>query len=142
MRALLDVNILVALLDAQHVHHRTAQSWLAANMADGWATSPLTENGCLRVLTNSRYAAPLPADDVIARLNKAKSLGHHEFWADDVATTDTTVFVWSRLRSHQQVTDVYLLALAVAHAGRLATFDQGLALNLVVGARPEHLVVL
>ena len=139
MRALLDVNFLVALLDMQHVH---AQAWLAKNLAAGWATCPLTQNGCLRVLTNSRYSAPLTAAEVITHLKHAKSMEQHEFWADDLATTDVVVFAWSRLSNHLQITDAYLLALAVANGGRLTTFDHGVNLNLVIGARPEHLVLL
>jgi uncharacterized protein len=54
--ALLDVNVLVALFDPDHVHHEAAHGWFAANRAAGWATCPLTENGLIRVLSNPAYA--------------------------------------------------------------------------------------
>ena len=142
MRALLDVNVLVALLDRQHAAHAAAHSWLAAQIVHGWASCPLTENGCLRVLTNPRYPAPVSAAEVLAKLAAAKASGHHEFWPDDVSVTDSAHFDREKMRGHQQVTDVYLLALAVHHGGRLATFDQGIGTAAVPAASIDHLVVL
>ena len=46
------------------------------------------------------------------------------------------------MRGHAQVTDVYLLGLAVAHGGTLATFDRSIPLGAVSGARPSHLTVI
>jgi toxin-antitoxin system PIN domain toxin len=142
MRALLDVNVLVALLDRQHIAHLRAHAWLAQNLAAGWSSCPLTENGCLRILTNPRYAAPVPASEVLAKLAVAKASGHHEFWADDVTNTDAQVFHGDRWRGHQQVTDAYLLALAVRHGGRLVTFDSGVTLDIVRDAEAKDLLVL
>jgi toxin-antitoxin system PIN domain toxin len=142
MRALLDVNVLVALLDRQHVAHARAHAWLAQSLADGWASCPLTENGCLRILTNPRDTAPVAAAAVLAKLETAKASGHHAFWADDVTVTDAAVCDRRRVRCHQPLTDEYLLALALKHGGRLVTFDTGIALEIVKGARPEHLTVL
>lgn len=142
MRALLDINVLVALLDRQHIAHGRAHAWLARNLATGWASCPQTENGCMRVLTNPRYAAPLPALDVVTKLAAVKTSGHHEFWTDDLTITDALVFDGTRWRGHQQVTDAYLLALAVKHRSRLVTFDAGIALDIVRGAMPHHLQVL
>jgi len=142
MWALLDVNVLVALLDRQHIAHVRAHAWLAQNLATGWASCPLTENSCLRVLTNPRYAAPVPAMDVLTKLAIAKTGGHHRFWADDLTITDAQVFDRAKWRGHQQVTDAYLLALAVKHSGRLVTFDAGIVLDIVRGALPRHLLVL
>ena len=142
MRALLDVNVLVALFDPQHIAHVAAQEWLEANLAVGWASCPLPENGCLRLLTHSRYSHPKPPGQVLAKLEIAKSSGYHAFWPDDVSITDAQVFDRSRLRGHQQVTDVYLLALAVAHGGRLVTFDRGIQREVVARSGTEHLVTL
>lgn len=142
MRALPDVNVLVALLDRQHTAHGRAHAWLAGQLADGWASCPLTENGCLRILTNPRYPAPVSAAEVLSKLAAAKASGHHAFWPDDISLTGEAHLDRRQFRGHQQVTDVYLLALAVHHAGRLVTFDQGIGLDAVPGARPEHLTVL
>ena len=143
MRALLDVNVLIASLDPQHANHSAAYEWLAANSSNGWASCPLTENACLRLLTNPRYrgAAVTPAV-VLTRLEETKRGSDHAFWPDSLSVTDTAVFDWHHLQGHQQVTDVYLLALAVAHGGRLVTFDQHIQPAMVKDCRPEHLVVL
>ena len=142
MRALLDVNVLVALLDPEHVKHVIAYDWFDANLAAGWASCPLTENGCLRVMTSPRYPNPKLPAETLARLERSTAGGNHAFWPDDVSITDAAVFDWDRLQGHQQVTDIYLLALAVAHVGRLVTFDQRIQPGAVKGSRPEHLVTL
>lgn len=142
MRALLDVNVLLALLDTKHVHYVQAHRWLNANLGSGWASCPLTENGHLRIITGPSYPNRKTPGEAIARLDESKRNGHHAFWPDDVSITDATVFNRDRLRGHQQITDVYLLALAVAHGGRLVTFDANIRREVVPGSGPEHLVVL
>ena len=136
------MSFLVALLDPEHVQHEKSNDWLATNGATGWATCPLTENGCLRVLTNPRYTAPQNAAFMLGRLDATKQSGNHAFWPDDVSITDAALFDWDRLQGYQQITDVYLLALAVAHGGRLVTFDQRIQPGVVKGCGPEHLVTL
>jgi toxin-antitoxin system PIN domain toxin len=142
MRALLDVNVLVALLDRQHTGHVRAHEWLSQNLPTGWASCPLTQNGCLRVLTNPRYPAPVPAAEVLAKLRASTNSGYHEFWPDDLSVTADGIFDWNRWQGHQQVTDVYLLALAVRHGGRLVTFDQTIPREMVTGSDARNLAVL
>lgn len=142
MRALLDVNVLIALLDPQSRAHLAAYEWLGANFADGWASCPLTENACLRILTNPAYASPAPAGVVLARLEETKSGGDHAFWPDDLSITDSSVFDWRKLRGPQQVTDIYLLALAFKNGGRLVTLDQRIQSDVITGIGPENLVTL
>jgi toxin-antitoxin system PIN domain toxin len=142
MRALLDINVLIALLDADHVHHGRARTWLEAEISRGWATCPLTQNGCVRVLSQLGYPAPVPARDVIGRLRDAVAHPSHEFWPDDVSLLDDRAVDAARVLGPRQVTDLYLLALAVRHGGRFATFDGGVPRSPVHGARPEQLVVL
>ena len=136
------MSFLVALLDQEHVRHGEANHWLSANNADGWATCPLTENACLRVLINPRYTVPQTAAFVLGRLAATKRGGNHVFWPDDLSITDTAVFDWDRLQGHQQVTDIHLLALAVACGGRLITFDERIQIGMVRECQPEHLVTL
>ena len=136
------MSFLVALLDREHVRHGEANHWLSANDSAGWATCPLTENGCLRVMINPRYTAPQSAAFGLDRLGATKRDGNHAFWPEDLSITDAAVFDWNRLQGHQQVTDIYLLALAVARGGRLVTFDQRLQSGMVRGCLPEHLVIL
>ena len=142
MRALLDVNVLLPLLDRMHVDHPAAIRWFAANRSAGWASCPFTETACLRLLTNPRYSSPQTPEQVLTALHTLRSSGDHAFWPADLSIIDATVFDWSQLQGHQQTTDVYLLALAVAHGGRLVTFDQRIHSAMVKGCHQEHLVTL
>ncbi len=141
--ALLDVNLLVALFDPEHVHHETAHDWFADTASDGWATCPMTENGFVRVLANPAYGAAISRpSELVARLRRFCKGPHYRFWTDDVSLRDETLFDPSFLTSHRQLTDIYLLGLARRHGGRLATFDRTIPLKAVVGARRELLEVV
>jgi toxin-antitoxin system PIN domain toxin len=142
LRALLDVNVLVALLDAAHLHHRAATDWLAANLRHGWASCPLTQNGCLRILSLPAYPNPQPTAIVAERLALALGDAAHAFWPDAFSLLEPERIAWDRVLSSRQITDAYLLALAAANAGRLVTFDRGIAVEAVRGAAKKNLVVL
>ncbi len=142
MRALLDVNVLVALLDGGHLHHRAATAWLARNDKQGWASCPITENGCIRVMSLPAYPNAQPASAVASRLAAATRQKSHAFWADSVSLLDDARILWDRVLGSRQLTDVYLLALAVAENGRLVTFDRSIPLSAVPGAQSKHLVAL
>ncbi len=141
--ALLDVNVLVALFDPDHVHHELAHDWFDDQRGHGWATCPLTENGFVRVLTNPAYATPAhrPAD-IVERLRAFRGSGNHHFWPDSVSLSDPTVFNPAYIRGHRQVTDVYLMGLARQGGGTLATFDRTIPLAAVVGATKSTLQVI
>lgn len=139
--ALLDVNFVIALFDPDHLHHEPAHAWFAEHRSAGWASCPLTENGVVRLLSNPAYSPSAERSAEIARrLASFRGSGHHVFWPDDVSLCDSDLF--SLTVGHRQLTDVYLLGLAVRHGGRLATFDRSIPLKAVRGARPEHLVVV
>ncbi len=142
MRALLDVNVLVALLDAAHVHHRSATGWLARNLSQGWASCPLTQNGCVRILSLPAYRNAQPAQAIATRLGEATAQPGHEFWPDSVSILDPGRLRWDHVLTSRQITDAYLLALAVARGGRLVTLDHGIATHAVAKASPGSLVVL
>ncbi|MCU0923127.1 MAG: PIN domain-containing protein [Burkholderiaceae bacterium] len=142
LRALLDVNVLVALLDGSHVHHRTATDWLAAHARLGWASCPLTQHGCLRILSLPSYPNPQPTASVAQRLGRAVADASHAFWPDGFSLLEAGRIHWNRVLSSRQITDAYLLALAAAHGGRLVTFDRGIAVEAVRGAGPENLLTL
>ncbi len=133
-RFLLDVNVLVALIDPAHVQHDRAHDWFAATGRQAWATCPLTENGVLRVVGHARYpnspGTPAAVAELIAIL---RALGGHEFWPDDVSLFNAQLVDTARLLDSGQVTDTYLLALARAHGGKLATFDRHLVTDAVTG---------
>lgn len=142
MRYLLDVNVLIALLDAGHTMHIRATQWLARQSANGWASCPLTQNGVVRIMSQPSYPTPRPASLVAARLANACTAPEHVFWPADVSLLCAKLIDWTNLLGHRQVTDAYLLALAVRQQGQLATFDQRIKTDLVLGARPEHLHVI
>jgi uncharacterized protein len=141
MCSLLDVNFLIALLDSKHEAHVTALSWFSQNSADGWATCPITENGLVRILANPKYPGGVSVSKARTLLRAIKQ-EHHEFWFDDISLTETSKFEAEDLVGYLQVTDCYLLGLAVKHGGRLVTFDQSIRLAGVVGAKQDHLLVL
>ena len=139
---LLDVNVLVALFDPDHVHHDTAHDWFADSRGCGWATCPLTENGVVRILSNLSYspAAEAPAR-IVDRLRAFCASGDHVFWAEDVSLREASRFVDAPI-SHRQITDVYLLGLAKRHGGQLASFDRTIPLAAVVGGAADDLVII
>jgi uncharacterized protein len=142
-RALLDVNVLIALLDAAHVHHATATRWLKQEMgAGGWASCPITQIGCVRIMSQPAYSGALKAAEVAERLEQASQHASHEFWPADLSLTEQSGLSWQHLLGHRQVTDTYLLALAVHHGGRLVTFDQRISIRAVKGASASNLAVI
>ncbi len=139
MRSLLDVNVLIAMLDADHASHRAAFEWFATHGRDGWASCPLTQNGCLRILSHSAYPNQRSVVEVSERLRGATADAAHEFWPDRVSILDHTIIDATRVHGPRQLTDVYLLALAVANGGRLVTFDAAISLSAVKAAKAQHL---
>ena len=142
MRALLDVNVLIALHDSDHVHHAIASAWLQAHIGHGWASCPLTQNGCLRIMAQPAYPQALPLAAVAQRLGQAAATPAHLFIADDYSLLDADSLHWPQLLGHRQVTDAYLLGLAVRHGCRFVSFDARVNLAAVPGAKAEHLWVL
>lgn len=140
---LLDVNVLIALLDPVHVHHNNAHAWFSTKGRKAWATCPLTENSVLRILGDQRYpnspGNPAAVAEILAELF---ALPGHIFWPDDITILDPRRLDPSRLLSSHQVTDSYLLALALAHNGQLATLDRRLIPNAVKsGPESLHLIL-
>jgi toxin-antitoxin system PIN domain toxin len=143
VRALLDVNFLIALFDPMHVHHEAAHQWFARNREKGWATCPLTENGFVRVVSNPRYPGRgTTLRDAIARLAEIRRSAGHDFWQDSVSVCSGDSFQPAYIQGHRQLTDVYLLGLAVANRGRLVTFDRNIPLKAVAGAGPQTLEIV
>ena len=134
MTFLLDVNVLIALLDRAHVHHAIAHEWFAAAGHKGFATCPLTQNGLLRILGNPRYPkSPGTPSAIVPLLASLTGQGGHVFWPDDVSLLDPMRVEAANLLDWAQLTDVYLLALAAAHGGKLATLDRKILARAVSG---------
>lgn len=142
MRSLLDVNVLLALFDRDHVDHERARSWLDMEIEHGWASCAITQNGFVRIISRPRYPNPITPNHAVDLLRRATRARHHRFWTGAVSIVDPAVVDPSRVHSSKHVTDAYLLALAVANSGRFVTFDQSIALTTVPGAKPEHLIVV
>jgi uncharacterized protein len=142
-RHLPDVNVWIALLDEAHVFHAQALQFFERSKLR-IATTPLVENGVIRVLNLPGYSRLGPAgfDNVSRKLAEVCAAVDHEFWPGRVSLCSPGTVVWPRVMGHNQITDVYLLALAVAHGGCLATLDHGVSLATVEGAAPRHLLRL
>ena len=141
--ALLDVNVLIALLDTKHIHYERAHDWFARNQRYGWATCPLTLNGCIRIISNPAYPTiRASALEVISRLRIMCADSHHEFWPDAVSILDESLFRRSAIEGHRAITDVYLLGLAVQRHGKLATFDGAIPWRAVLNASSRHLEII
>ena len=142
MRALLDINVLIALLDSDHTSHEVALGWFAKHAREGWASCPITQNGCIRVMSNPGYPNSLPIPSVMKRLADACKDPVHDFWSDDIRLLDSSIVDSSRIHGPRQLTDIYLLALAVRHKERFVTFDTGIPLAAVRKATAVNLIVL
>jgi uncharacterized protein len=141
--ALLDVNVLIALFDPSHPQHETAHQWFGRNRKRGWATSSITINGCVRVLSNPAYrSVEATAAEVILRLRTLCASPNHHSWNDDISLLDETIFRPQAVVSHAQIIDIHLLALAARRGGCLATFDRSIPLKPVIGAKSDNLEII
>lgn len=131
---LLDANVLIALIDPAHVRHHAAHEWFDASGKHAWATCPLTENAVLRIVGHPRYPDSPGTPAAVAELMKTLcTLPGHVFWPAKISLFDPQYFDTARLLHTAQITDSYLLALARAHSGKLATFDRRLVTDAVPG---------
>ena len=127
MRYLLDVNVLVALCDPIHPNHDAAHRWLAASEAEGFATCTTTENALVRILAHARFGtAGTTVADAVDALRSIRAQRGHRVLVEDLSLAATHRFDARRIHGAKQVTDVYLLGLAVEHGMRFATFDKRL----------------
>ncbi len=141
-RFLLDINVLIALIDPVHVQHDRAHAWFGSAGKKAWATCPLTENGVMRIVGHPHYPNSPGSPAAVAHLVASfRQLPGHAFWPDDLSLLDGDHVNAARLLDSAQVTDSYLLALASAHKGQLATLDQRLVPDAVInGAQALHLI--
>lgn len=131
---LLDVNVLLALYDSNHVSHEAAHSWFATVGHLSWATCPLTENGVVRIASHPSYPSrPGGPREVLRLLTRFCTTKGHQFWPDTVSLRDVTLFQRNLPIGHSYVTDIYLLALSVSQGGKLATFDRKIPFAAVRG---------
>jgi hypothetical protein len=136
MTYLLDVNVLIALIDPAHIGHDTVHDWFANVGSHSWATCPITENGVIRIVGHPKYpnSAGSPAA-VVPIVSRLRTLQGHVFWVDDLSLAGSSLVDVGRIATPGQVTDTYLLALAVARSGQLATLDRRLSTKAVRGGK-------
>ncbi len=143
MRRLLDVNVWVALLDEPHVFHAQALGFIERRQVQ-IATCPLVENGVVRVLNLPGYSQlrPVGCDVVARKLAEICAALDHAFWPDDVSLRTAGMVNGPRVLGHNQIADLHLLALAVAHDGCLVTLDHRVTTTTIVGVADRHLLLL
>lgn len=142
MRALFDVNVLIALFQPDHIHHTRVHQWWETNQHQGWASCPITENGFVRIISQPKYPAPQTVLTAINLLNMAKVATDHEFWPDSLSILDQNSFAFTAASRHDQIADSFLLALATKNDGCVVTLDQNIKAKHVMGATQKHLVSL
>ena len=140
--SLLDVNVLIALAHEDHRFHEKVQRWFRGTADLQWATCPLTEAGFVRIVSNPAYQQPAVAlTEALAMVAALRALSGHQFWAIDFGFEEAVVPFSDRFYGHQQVTDIYLLALAVRNQGKLVTLDRRCA-SLAADEFAEFVTVL
>lgn len=139
---LLDVNVLLALFSQEHSHHAAAQRWFRENEKKGWASCPFTQAGFIRLVSNPSYSRNAPSPlEAIALLEENARTPYHEFWTDNIPYAEAVAPFGAALAGHQQITDAYLLGLAMHRKGKLATFDRSIAALLPEGRRKTDWIV-
>ncbi|CAN1498472.1 COG1848 Predicted nucleic acid-binding protein, contains PIN domain [Fimbriimonadaceae bacterium] len=142
MISLLDINVLLALLDASHVHHDRAKEWLLSQDNARWASCPLTQNGFVRIISQAAYPGRVSIGRATQLLRSASESDQHVFWDDDISLLDGSIFDYEKLHGSKQITDAYLLALATKNCGKLVALDRSISLACVRGAENSNLLIL
>ena len=125
---LLDANVLIALAWPEHEAHGRVGRWFSKHTRSGWATCPITQSALVRILSNPAFSpAALSVSNALLVLEANVKLPEHHFWPDDISLLEAVSKIGKRVTGHQQVTDLYLVGLAVRHRGKLATMDRGIA---------------
>lgn len=142
MTFLLDVNVLIALIDGSHVSHERAHAWFQDLDPKKWATCPITENGVIRIVGHAKYPNTLASPGAVVEIVRTfRAMPGHVFWPEDISLIDTRLFESHAILTPQQVTDTYLLGLAVAKGGTLATLDRRLSpIAVISGKAALHLI--
>ena len=142
MRSLFDIGLLLALFDPLHVQHDIAAEWWAANKAHGWATSPITQNGFIRIVTQVTYPNAVSPEIAMTILAAQIVESDHAFWPDDISLVEMERFDRDRILGPKQLTDIYLVGLAVRYGGRLATLDRSISIAAVRHATAANVIVV
>ena len=137
---LLDVNVLVAIFDTQHIHHERVSMWLADQEEATPVSCPITEMGCVRVLSQTKANHGMSISQLTEFV--APFFDRCEHWPCDIRLSDSQRFNKEFIHGHRQLTDIYLLGLATTRNGAFVTLDRSIAIAAVRGAANQHLIVL
>jgi hypothetical protein len=124
---LLDVNVLIALAWPEHRQHGMVRAWFAKNSGKGWATCPMVETGFVRIVSNPAFSLrSVSVKEAVDGLAVSLGDGNHQFWPDSISFPEAVHLLKAPITGHQQITDAYLVGLAIRNRGRLATMDRGI----------------
>jgi toxin-antitoxin system PIN domain toxin len=139
---LLDVNVLIASIDSEHVAHKRVHAWLGEFAGEPWATCAITEAGFVRIVSNPIFhKRPVSMQEACRLLSELAQRPDHRFWPMDISFAEAVAPFQDRLYGHRQVSDAYLLGLAIRNKGRLVTLDR--AIEAMAGAElARYLTVL
>ena len=138
---LLDVNVLIALTWPSHIDHTKAHNWFYESQNEGWATTPITQCGFVRISSNPKIIRDaVTPGEALSALNRIVKHPNHRFWPDRLSLAEDAAKIFSKVTGHRQVTDAYLLALSIANGGRLATMDKSIPTLLSGGSPYENQV--
>ena len=141
--ALLDVNVLVALLWPAQESHAKVHSWFNRRSSEGWATCPLTQAAFVRIVSNPAFSpSAVSPGEAMQALKKSLAHPKHEYWPADVSYVEAIEPFGSQIVGHKQVSDAYLLGLAIHHGGSLVTMDRGIVELLPAKMQQRGLVTL
>ena len=122
---LLDVNVLIALSWPEHMQHALARRWFARHRSKGWATCPLAQAGFVRIVSNPAFSShSVSVQQAVEGLVDSLRDDAHQFWPDSISLPDAIRFLKEPVAGHQQITDAYLIGLAMHNRGKLATLDR------------------
>jgi uncharacterized protein len=125
---LLDVNVLIALAWPQHSLHSLARAWFRQQRTKGWATCPMVEAGFVRIVSNPNFSPrSVPVPEAVEALQAGLKDRAHQFWPDSISLPEVLEILQQPIKGHKQITDAYLVALAIKNRGKLATLDRRVA---------------
>lgn len=142
--ALLDVNVLIALFDNEHKYHDLVSDWLIdyIDLGNHWASCPNTQNGCLRIISLPKYPNRFDIGVIQSQLTKATQHRNHIFLPDDISLTQANLIDWQKVQGHNQLTDIYLIALTQKHHAKFVTLDSKIDLATLPSLNEKDVIFL
>jgi toxin-antitoxin system PIN domain toxin len=142
MKSLLDTNVLIALLWPAHPFHRPALEWFNKDGRHGWATCPITQNGFVRIVSQVSFSPDaLSVSNALIALERNLDHPAHEFWPDELSVPQCLALLEKPLQGHRQLTDAYLLGLAIHKQAHFVSFDKKISSLLSDSQRKSGLIV-